>query len=106
MSGDPDAIVRRPDVPATPEREITRLHLALALLCTSAMQKKIYKVLTPIQKHNSQGAWFMRVGSGYTNKDDSINIYLDAMPVNGKLQIRDRPIKGEIRASDSFGGGR
>ena len=58
------------------------------------MQKKIYKVLTPIQKHNSQGSWFMRVGSGYTNKDDSINIYLDAIPcgLDGSkmvLQIRE-----------------
>ena len=57
------------------------------------MQKRIYKVLTAIPKRDGSGSWFMRVGSAYTNKDDSINLYLDAIPVNqGKgvtLQIRE-----------------
>jgi hypothetical protein len=57
-------------------------------------QKKIYKVLTPIQKRDG-GTWFMKIGSGYTNKDDSINLYLDAIPVSGPpgkgmtIQIRE-----------------
>lgn len=49
-------------------------------------------------------AFWKEVGAAFTNADDSINIYLDAMPVNGKLQIRDRVVKSETR--DSFGGGR
>lgn len=59
------------------------------------MQKKMYKVLTPITKRDGQGSWFMKVGSGFTNKDDSINLYLDVVPVGiapGKgmtLQIRE-----------------
>jgi len=59
------------------------------------MQKKMYKVLTPIQKRDGQGSWFMKVGTAFTNKDDSINLYLDAIPVAampGKgmtLQIRE-----------------
>ncbi|MBA3457798.1 MAG: hypothetical protein H0T42_32245, partial [Deltaproteobacteria bacterium] len=59
------------------------------------MQKKMYKVLTPIQKRDGQGSWFMKIGSGFTNKDDSINLYLDVIPVGiapGKgmtLQIRE-----------------
>lgn len=58
------------------------------------MQNKMYKVLTPITKRDG-GSWFMKVGSGYTNKDNSINLYLDAVPVAiapGKgmtLQIRE-----------------
>ncbi|QQR81822.1 MAG: hypothetical protein IPJ69_06980 [Deltaproteobacteria bacterium] len=31
-----------------------------------------------------------RVGVGFVNRDSSINIVLDAIPVNGRLQIRDR----------------
>jgi hypothetical protein len=31
----------------------------------------------------------MRVGTGFPNKDQSINLYLDAMPFNHKLQIRE-----------------
>jgi hypothetical protein len=59
------------------------------------MQKKMYKVLTPILKRDGQGSWFMKVGNGFTNKDDSINVYLDVIPVGiapGKgmtLQIRE-----------------
>jgi hypothetical protein len=31
----------------------------------------------------------MRVGSGYPNKDQSVNIYLDAVPANHKFQLRE-----------------
>ena len=57
--------------------------MASALLCIALMmQKKMYKVLTPIQKRNG-GSWFMTIGDGFTNKDDSINLYLHAIPTGG-----------------------
>ena len=34
-----------------------------------------------------------RVGSAFDNKDGSLNVYLNALPVNGKLQIRDKKEK-------------
>ena len=57
-------------------------------------QKRSYKVLAAIPKHDGSGEWFMKVGSGYTNRDESINLYIDAIPVGqaGKglrLQIRE-----------------
>ena len=33
--------------------------------------------------------YWKNLGSGFLNRDNSINIYLDGLPVNGKLQIRD-----------------
>jgi hypothetical protein len=33
--------------------------------------------------------YWMRIGSAYLNNDGSTNVYLDAYPANGKLQIRD-----------------
>jgi hypothetical protein len=30
-----------------------------------------------------------RVGSGFVNRDGSYNLYLDALPVNGKLHMRE-----------------
>lgn len=57
-------------------------------------QKKMYKVISPIEKKGG-GTYWMRVGSAFTNRDDSINLYLDAVPApNGKssryeLQIRE-----------------
>lgn len=31
-----------------------------------------------------------RIGIGFVNRDNSINVVLDAIPLNGRLQIRDR----------------
>ncbi|HSA58349.1 MAG TPA: hypothetical protein VLJ37_01525 [bacterium] len=31
-----------------------------------------------------------KVGIGFVNRDNSINVVLDAIPLNGRLQIRDR----------------
>lgn len=34
-----------------------------------------------------------RIGIGFLNRDNSINVVLDAIPVNGRIHIRDRQIK-------------
>lgn len=59
------------------------------------MQKRRFKVIAFIPKPDG-GEWSMRVGSGFGNKDDSINVFLDAIPTSGlfnskgiKLQIRE-----------------
>jgi hypothetical protein len=31
-----------------------------------------------------------KIGIGFVNRDESINIILDATPVNGRLHVRDR----------------
>ena len=51
-------------------------------------QKRMFKVISPIEKKEG-GTYWMRVGTGFTNKDDSINIYLDAWPKNFQLQLRE-----------------
>lgn len=33
------------------------------------------------------------IGIGFVNRDDSINVVLDAIPLNGRLQIRNRTPK-------------
>jgi hypothetical protein len=48
----------------------------------------MYKVLTAVEKH-SGGTYWMRVGTGFTNKDNSVNIYLDAMPKTFQFQLRE-----------------
>jgi hypothetical protein len=45
------------------------------------------KVLCPMERKGK--TYWMRIGSAYINKDGSTNVYLDAYPANGKLQIRD-----------------
>ena len=52
-------------------------------------QKRMFKVISPIEKKDGGTKYWMRVGTGFTNKDDSINIYLDAWPKNFQLQLRE-----------------
>lgn len=51
------------------------------------MLKKMFKILCPITKKDGTTFW-MRVGTGFPNKDDSVNLYLDVLPRDGKLQLR------------------
>lgn len=55
------------------------------------MHKKMFKVITAIEKRNGEKFW-TRCGTGFTNKDDSINLYLDVIPAGQKefmLQVRE-----------------
>jgi len=50
--------------------------------------KKMFKVLCPIARKDGSTFW-MRVGTAFPNRDQSINLYLDALPTNQKLQVRE-----------------
>ena len=41
------------------------------------------------KNHNGQARW-VRVGVAFENRDGSVNVLLDAIPLSGRLQIRDR----------------
>jgi hypothetical protein len=65
------------------------------------LQKKMFKVLCPIPKRDGSGKWWMRVGSGFENKDNSINVYLDAMPVRGDVTLQLRELdENDLRERD------
>jgi hypothetical protein len=55
---------------------------------TTVLQKRTFKVLAAIPKRDG-GHWWMKCGSGHTNKDDSINVYLDAVPRDLKFTLRE-----------------
>jgi len=38
---------------------------------------------------------WLRVGVAFVNRDGSVNVYLDAVPLSGKLQIREESTKPE-----------
>ncbi|HEY1550286.1 MAG TPA: hypothetical protein VGG28_20805 [Kofleriaceae bacterium] len=63
----------------------------------------MFKIITPIEKKDGTKYW-MRLGTGFANKDDSINMYLDAIPFNpGKetvLQLREMTDEDFRRNSD------
>jgi hypothetical protein len=42
-----------------------------------------------IEREGLEKAIFSRVGTAFVNKDGSLNIYLDAIPLGGKIQVRE-----------------
>lgn len=61
-------------------------------------QKERLDVFT-VREAQREGAkpFWCKIGSAYTNKDGSLSVYLDALPLNGKLQIRKPPPQNERR---------
>ena len=54
-------------------------------------------------REGKHGRW-VRIGVGFVNHDQSINVKLDATPVNGELHIRDykpRPWQSESESRQS-----
>lgn len=45
------------------------------------------KVLCPVEGKNGKTFW-IRIGNAFINRDGSTNVYLNAYPTSGKLQIR------------------
>ena len=52
--------------------------------------KSVYAVIERGPKKH-----WLRVGMAFVNRDGSLNVRLDAMPLSGQLQIRDPPRSSE-----------
>ena len=53
------------------------------------MNPGMKKVLCPVTNKKTDKTYWMRIGNAFINRDGSTNVYLDAYPANGRLQIRD-----------------
>lgn len=59
-------------------------------------RKEIFHI---IEREGIDPIW-TRVGIAFVNRDDSLNLYLDLMPMNGRLHVRDpRPPKTQRKES-------
>jgi hypothetical protein len=54
---------------------------------TSSTNMNRKRVVAPIQREGK--TFWLKVGAAFQNKDLSWNLYLDAMPFTGRLQLRD-----------------
>ena len=61
-------------------------------------KKRIYKVYTIVEKPGADKDYWMEIGIATVNRDSSISAKLDALPVNGRVHIREY----EGRKQDSF----
>ena len=50
--------------------------------------KRFRAVYAVVPKQDGKDVW-LRVGTSYENRDGSETVLLDAVPIGGKLQIRD-----------------
>jgi len=66
-----------------------------------ALSRNMKSVYTVIDRGQGKSIW-VRVGVGYTNRDGSLNLRLDAIPVNGMLQVREwEPVDRRSDAVDA-----
>ena len=54
----------------------------------------MFKVICPLERRDG-GKYWMRLGSAFTNKDDSINVYLDAVPTTKEFTLQLRELSEE-----------
>ena len=65
--------------------------------------KKIKGVWNIVENEHLSKSYWVRLGSAYTNRDDSLNVYLDAYPKNGMLHIRDLQLRENRQPSMQSG---
>jgi len=64
-------------------------------------ENKVKIAYTVVERNKDGRKFWVRVGAAFVNRDGSLNVRLDAMPVNGELQIRDyQPREAREAASD------
>lgn len=61
--------------------------------------EKMKVVYTVVEREKGKSFW-VKLGVGFVNHDGSLNLKLDAVPVNGTLQVRDWEPREE-RAGDA-----
>jgi hypothetical protein len=57
---------------------------------SNATLKEVYTIVK-----NGENAFWQKIGRAHVNKDGSYNVYLNALPLNGELHIRDPKPRGE-----------
>ncbi len=56
---------------------------------------KYQDVFTIVERSDSDKAHWVRIGAAFPNKDGSITVRLNALPLNGMLNIRDPKPNGK-----------
>lgn len=58
-------------------------------------------VFTIIEKEGWDKSVWRKVGAAFDNKDGSLTLFLDALPVNGKLHVRERKVRQNASGEES-----
>jgi hypothetical protein len=60
-----------------------------------AAEVKMMYVYTIVEKQGAEKPFWTKIGACFSNRDGSLNVLLDALPVNGRLHIRPREANHE-----------
>ena len=66
---------------------------------------KPFQTVYTIVERGGRRLW-LRIGTAFINRDQSLNVRLDAMPVNGQLHIREAPPPGAFAEREPARDGR
>ena len=70
-----------------------------------ANHKNVYTV---IDNKNGRKPFWVKIGAAFTNRDGSFTIRLDALPLNGTMQVREPAVwedrRPELASTDSGSG--
>jgi hypothetical protein len=62
----------------------------MSQMSTSTHEPRTWKaVYTIVERPGAEKKYWVRIGTAFTNRDQSLNVRLDANPVNGQIHIRD-----------------
>lgn len=61
-----------------------------------------WKVVYAIVERGARKHW-LRIGMAFVNRDGSLNVRLDAVPLSGQLHIRDNPPRDERENRENLG---
>lgn len=53
--------------------------------------KEVYQIT---EREGKKAIW-TRIGSAFVNKDNSLNVLLNCVPIDGKIHIREKTYKGK-----------
>lgn len=57
-------------------------------MSTSSSSAASWKAVYTVLERKERSLW-IRIGTAFVNRDGSLNVKLDALPINGALHIRD-----------------
>jgi len=60
-------------------------------------------VYTIIENENLERAIWLRIGVAFVNRDESLSVILDCLPLNGRLHIRERKENQEKNEENGTG---
>ena len=67
--------------------------------------QRTWKAVYTIVERGPEKKYWVRIGTAFPNRDQSLNVKLDATPVNGQLHIRDQEPYDPTRPKKHGGGG-